>query len=94
MARAVLRILLHGQSGSSQASSTEPCTTEDMSPLLTGGLATTTSTTWTAIPDDDDDMVSLAGCISESEKPSSLLLLGLPPRVGVSLEADNGFPTQ
>ena len=39
------RILQHGQSGSSQASSTELCTTGDMSPLLSVGLATTTSTT-------------------------------------------------
>ena len=39
------RILQRGQSGSSQASSTEPCTTGDMSPPLTVGLATTTSTT-------------------------------------------------
>ena len=39
------RILQRGQSGSSQASSTEPCTTNDMSTLSTAGLVTTTSTT-------------------------------------------------
>ena len=37
------RILQRGQTGSSQASSTEPCTTWDLSPLLTFCLATTTS---------------------------------------------------
>ena len=39
------RILQRGQSSSSQASSTELCTTGDVSPLSTAGLVTTTSTT-------------------------------------------------
>ena len=39
------RILQRAQSGSSQASSTELCTTRDVSPLSTAGSATTTSTT-------------------------------------------------
>ena len=39
------RILQRGQSSSSQASSTELCTTGDMSPLSTAGPVTTTSTT-------------------------------------------------
>ena len=42
---AQFRILQRGQSGSSQASSTDLCTSGDMSPLSTTGQATTTSTT-------------------------------------------------
>ena len=50
------QIFKRGQSGSSQASSTEHCTTGDTSHLLTAGPATTTSTTLRLKPDDDDDM--------------------------------------
>ena len=66
----IARILQHGQSGSSQASSTEHCTTGDMSPLLTDGGPGDDDLddfkTDTAIPDDDDGIVSLASYRYES----------------------------
>ena len=97
MARAVLRILLHGQSGSSQASSTEPCTTEDVSPLLTEGLATTTSTTLRLTQQFLTMTMTWSPWRVASLNPYShrVSCCSVCPRgVRVSLEADNGFPTK
>ena len=90
------RILQHGQSGSSQASSTELCTTRDMSPLSTVGPATTTSTTLRLAQQYLTTTMTLSPwraarvnlCTHQvSNRPVC------PLRVGV-LSADDGSPTQ
>ena len=63
------RTLQLGQNGSSQASSTELCTTGDTSPLFDGGAGDhdlDDFETDTATPDDDEDTVSLASYTHDS----------------------------
>ena len=85
------RIILRGQSGSSQVSSTELCTTGDMSPLLTVTLILTQQ----YLTMTDDTVLS----------PQRVARVGLcfhqvsscpvhPVRGGVRLLADDGAPTE